>query len=75
MEPHAVTQAQVTEALQTCEPCLLGKAHRSSRPEVGFAAKEPLELVFTDLCGPMPVESSGGAVALALLSGLFGLPG
>ena len=43
-----------------CEGCLVGKQHRESFP-VGKArrAKQPLELVHTDICGPVEVESVG----------------
>ena len=43
-----------------CEGCLVGKQHRESFP-VGKArrAKQLLELVHTDICGPIEVESVG----------------
>ncbi|CAM8990990.1 unnamed protein product [Rhodiola kirilowii] len=46
---------------QPCEACLRGKQHREPFP-VGKArrANQPLELVHTDLCGPVEVESLGG---------------
>lgn len=43
-----------------CEGCILGKHKRDSFP-VGKSrrAKQPLELVHTDICGPIEVESLG----------------
>ena len=43
-----------------CEPCALGKQHRSPFKPSTSAAKQPLELVHTDVCGPLPVTSLGG---------------
>ena len=42
-------------ALLVCEPCLEGKM--TMRP---FKAKEVLDLVHTDLCGPMSTSARGG---------------
>ncbi|GAQ92728.1 putative retrotransposon protein with Ribonuclease H-like superfamily and integrase domain [Klebsormidium nitens] len=48
-----------------CEPCVLGKqtreTFRKTEEKDERAGKEPLELVHTDVCGPMPVASKGGA--------------
>jgi transposase InsO family protein len=44
-----------------CEGCLLGKAHRTRMPSVATTrAKEPLELVHSDVCGPFRTPSMGG---------------
>ena len=44
-----------------CEGCALGKNHRLPFPKgVAWRAKEPLELVHTDVCGPMSINSNGG---------------
>ncbi|KAK3001818.1 hypothetical protein RJ639_021860 [Escallonia herrerae] len=41
-----------------CEGCVLGKQHRESFPrEKAWRAKAPLELVHTDVCGPMRTPS------------------
>ena len=38
-----------------------GKAHRLPYPaKAQYRATEPLELIHTDLCGPMPVRSREG---------------
>lgn len=45
-----------------CEPCQLGKSHRQPFPErLGKRSTEPGECVHTDVCGPIPIESLGGA--------------
>ncbi|KAL5806123.1 hypothetical protein ACOSQ4_028856 [Xanthoceras sorbifolium] len=44
-----------------CEGCIFGKQHRDSFP-VGKScrAKQQLQLVHSDICGPMETESHGG---------------
>ena len=44
----------------TCEDCITGKLHRDNFPSSTSRAKEQLELVHTDLCGPMQTQSIGG---------------
>ena len=46
----------------TCDACILGKQTRSPVPRVreGLKATSPLERVYVDLCGPMPVVSKSG---------------
>ena len=44
-----------------CEPCILGKHTREPFGASGSKSTRPLELVHTDVCGPLAVESSGGA--------------
>ncbi|CAL2236277.1 unnamed protein product [Prunus armeniaca] len=44
-----------------CEGCKLGKQHRDSFPaESTWRAQFPLELVHTDICGPMQIASMSG---------------
>lgn len=43
-----------------CEPCALGKQHRSPFKSSKTTTARPLELVHTDVCGPLPVTSYGG---------------
>ena len=41
-----------------CEGCILGKQHRESFPsEKSIRAKAPLEIVHSDVCGPMQTPS------------------
>jgi hypothetical protein len=44
-----------------CEGCIFGKQHRESFP-VGksYREKAPLEIVHSDICGPMQTPSIGG---------------
>ena len=45
---------------QVCEGCLLGKQFRKSFPrESDSRAKKPLELIHTDVCGPIKPSSFG----------------
>lgn len=45
---------------EVCESCVLSKHHRSSfAKEVNWKAKRPLELVHTDVCGPITPMSTG----------------
>ncbi|CAL9010602.1 unnamed protein product, partial [Prunus brigantina] len=44
-----------------CDGCMQGKQHRDSFPlESTWRASNPLELVHTDICGPMKTESLSG---------------
>jgi transposase InsO family protein len=49
------------EQIPPCESCILGKHKRTSFPQSSNQAKQHLELVHTDLCGPMQTESIGGS--------------
>ena len=45
-----------------CEGCVMGKQHRNEYPKgVAKRATEPFELVHSDVCGPMSVNSIGGS--------------
>ena len=45
-----------------CEACVEGKHHRGHFPTSGGKrAKEPLDLVHSDVCGKMNAESLSGA--------------
>ena len=45
-----------------CEPCALGKMHRLPFPKQSEnRASRTLEIVHTDLCGPLQVDSLGGS--------------
>jgi histone deacetylase 1/2 len=44
----------------TCGACILGKQHRLPFNTSTSVTTRPLELLHTDLCGPMPVPSHGG---------------
>ena len=45
-----------------CEHCIYGKhAHSTHKRNLNKKKSEPLHLVHSDMCGPMPVRSIGGA--------------
>ncbi|KAA0033023.1 gag/pol protein [Cucumis melo var. makuwa] len=47
-------------SLPPCNSCLEGKMTKRSFTGKGLKAKTPLELVHSDLCGPMNVKARGG---------------
>ncbi|KAA0025340.1 gag/pol protein [Cucumis melo var. makuwa] len=47
-------------SLPPCDSCLEGKMTKRSFTGNGLRAKTPLELVHSDLCGPMNVKARGG---------------
>ena len=50
----------VLESLPTCESCLEGKMTKRQFSAKGQRAKELLELVHTDVCGPINIQARGG---------------
>ncbi|KAJ3704843.1 hypothetical protein LUZ61_008548 [Rhynchospora tenuis] len=51
---------QIDHCDKFCERCVLGKHPRSSFPiEASYHAKKPLELIRTDICGPITPNSLG----------------
>ncbi|XP_076929254.1 uncharacterized protein LOC143593534 [Bidens hawaiensis] len=46
--------------IDTCEGCVMGKQSRDSFPSKSWRASKKLELIHTDVCGPMQVSSLGG---------------
>ena len=48
------------ESLGTCEPCLMGKMTKTSFSGTMGRANDLLEIIHTDVCGPMSVEALGG---------------
>lgn len=62
-EQKLVKGLSLTPSFQVnfCEPCVIGKMHRKSHKAVGeIKSKGILDLVHSDLCGPMQTESIGG---------------
>jgi transposase InsO family protein len=56
---HRPVSGDQTE-LEQCKGCLEGKTHRQSIPKVAtHRASDPLQVVHTDLCGPMSEPSMG----------------
>ena len=48
------------ESLDACEPCLMGKMTKTPFFEIMERATDLLEIIHTDVCGPMSVEARGG---------------
>src|SRR3954466_10283713 len=48
------------ESLGTCEPCLMGKMTKTPFSGTVERATDLLEIIHTDVCGPMNVEAHGG---------------
>ena len=48
------------EPIPMCEYCLEGKLTKRPFKAKGYRATKPLELVHTDVCGPMRVQARGG---------------
>ena len=48
------------ESLDTCEPCLMGKMTKTPFSGTMERASDLLEIIHTDVCGPMSVEARGG---------------
>src|SRR5579859_6948889 len=51
---------KVRTTVGVCEACLNGKQHRQPSHQPATRAKEPLELVHSDLCGPIDPPTYGG---------------
>ena len=48
------------ESLGTCEPCLMGKMTKTPLSGTMERATDLLEIIHTDVCGPMNIEARGG---------------
>ena len=48
------------ESLDTCEPCLMGKMTRTPVSGSMERATDLLEIIHSDVCGPMSVSARGG---------------
>ena len=48
------------ESLDACEPCLLGKMTKTSFSGTMERAADLLEIIHTDVCGPMNIKACGG---------------
>ena len=47
------------ESLDACEPCLMGKMTKTPFSETMERATDLLEIIHTDVCGPMSVKAHG----------------
>jgi transposase InsO family protein len=60
---HLVTGMEIRSKASpdpVCEPCILGKQHRHNIPKTATRRTLLLELVHTDLKGPLPVQTPEG---------------
>ena len=48
------------ESLGTCEPCLMGKMTKTPFSGTMERATDLLEIIHTDVCGPMNIEARDG---------------
>ena len=48
------------ESFDACEPCLLGKLTKTPFSRTMERASDLLEIIHTDVCGPMSVDARGG---------------
>ena len=48
------------ESLDACEPCLMGKMTKNPFSGTMARATDLLEIIHTNVCGPMSVEARGG---------------
>ena len=63
MSSRSIVQGlpNIDEIREVCEKCQLGKQHREPFPlRSSWETHHRLELVHTDLCGPIQVPSLGG---------------
>ncbi|GKC20098.1 zinc finger, CCHC-type containing protein [Tanacetum coccineum] len=59
---------RINHAGQICDACLLGKHSRTPFPsQAKFRSKNPLDLVYGDLCGPISPASHSGKKLIFLL--------
>ena len=47
------------ESFDTCEPCLMGKMTKTPFSGTMERANDLLEIIHTDVCGPMSVQARG----------------
>jgi transposase InsO family protein len=48
------------ESFDTCEPCLMGKMIKTPFSGIMERATDLLEIIHTDVCGPMSISTRGG---------------
>ena len=48
------------ESIDACKPCLMGKMTKTPFSGTMERATDLLEIIHTDICGPMSVEARGG---------------
>nr|GEX94884.1 zinc finger, CCHC-type [Tanacetum cinerariifolium] len=62
---------RINHAGQICDACLLGKHSRTPFPNLAkFRSKNPLDLVYGDLCGPISPATHSGKKLIFLKNGI-----
>ena len=59
------------ESFATCESCIMGKLPKSPFSGIGERAKGVLELIHSDVCGPIPVQARSGSFYFITFSNDF----
>ncbi|GJU79055.1 zinc finger, CCHC-type containing protein [Tanacetum coccineum] len=68
LEKSRVGVPRINHAGQICDACLLGKHSRTPFPnQAKFRSKNPLDLVYGDLCGPISPATHSGKKLIFLL--------
>ena len=63
---------QISTSSQVCEACIVGKQHRSQFPQgKSWRAKSVLELIHSNICGPITPWSNGGKRYLITFIGYY----
>ena len=55
-----ISPSEKAEKFEVCEPCALGKQTRKSFKTCGIRSSRPLELIHSDVCGPMSESTYDG---------------
>src|SRR4051812_18844169 len=60
LHSDGLLESLVFESLERCEACLMGKMAKTPFSGMMERATDLLEIIHTDVCGPMSVSSRGG---------------
>ena len=59
LHAHRLLESLDYDSFDTCEPCLMGKMTKTPFSGTMEHATDLLEIIHTDVCGPMSVEARG----------------
>ena len=60
LHANGILESLDYESLDACEPCLMDKMTKTPFSRTMERAKNLLEIIHTDVCGPMSVDARGG---------------
>ena len=60
LHAHGLLESLDYESFDTCEPCLMGNMTKTLFSRTMERANDLLEIIHTDVCGPMSVEARNG---------------